>query len=93
MVLMYSNPTPINNGTIELYFDKWVMPEYLLASVEFAVVKMADDFFTSSNLPKEITFSDFPVFTMTLPLENLSFLHLFLEINQYYINDIHHISL
>jgi hypothetical protein len=39
----------------------------ILATVKFSVVKMAYDFFTASNLPKEVPFSYLPVFTMTLP--------------------------
>jgi hypothetical protein len=39
----------------------------ILATVKFTVIEMAYDFFTASNLPKEVPFSYLPVFTMTLP--------------------------
>jgi hypothetical protein len=50
----------------------------ILATVKFTVVEMAYNLFTASNLPKEVTFSYFPVFTVTLPFQHFTLLSLFL---------------
>lgn len=52
--------------------------DLLLASIELAVVEMADYSFTSSDLSKKIPFRYLSVFSMSLPFQDLPLLCFFL---------------